>query len=31
MNRQTSSVVDANQQATYRLLIDGEWVDGGGL
>jgi len=30
MNRQTSSVVDANQHATYRLLIDGEWVDGAG-
>lgn len=30
MNRQTSSVVDANQHATYRLLVDGEWVDGAG-
>ena len=30
MNRQTSSVVDANQHATYRLLIDGEWIDGAG-
>jgi succinate-semialdehyde dehydrogenase/glutarate-semialdehyde dehydrogenase len=30
MNRQTSAVVNANQHATYRLLIDGEWVDGAG-
>lgn len=30
MNRQTYSAVDANQHATYRLLVDGEWVDGAG-
>lgn len=30
MNRQTSSVIDAQQHATYRLLVDGEWVEGAG-
>jgi acyl-CoA reductase-like NAD-dependent aldehyde dehydrogenase len=30
MNRPTSAVVDANQHATYRLLVDGEWVEGAG-
>ena len=30
MSRQTSSVMDANQHATYRLLVDGEWVEGAG-
>jgi acyl-CoA reductase-like NAD-dependent aldehyde dehydrogenase len=30
MDRQASFMVDAQQQATYRLLVDGAWVDGEG-
>lgn len=30
MSQQSSFVVDAMQHATYRLLIDGEWVEGAG-
>jgi acyl-CoA reductase-like NAD-dependent aldehyde dehydrogenase len=30
MDRPASSVLDAAQQSVYRLLIDGEWVDGTG-
>ena len=30
MDRQTSSVLDAAQQAVYRLLIDGAWTEGSG-
>lgn len=30
MSQQGSFVVDAMQHATYRLLIDGEWVEGAG-
>lgn len=30
MSQQSSFVVDAIQHATYRLLIDGEWVEGAG-